>query len=115
MGEGDKAGAETECVIGRVLRFGDQCRDAMQLPGLDKQAITGARCNREDGVVDGVRRKERDGEGDHRKKEKKKKKRTDQKINWRQYEGHGSISDTGLLLCAGRGDAAPTCPTDFFF
>ena len=24
---GDKAGAETECVMGRVLRFGDQCRD----------------------------------------------------------------------------------------
>ena len=58
MSEGDKAGAETECVIGRVLRFGDQCRDVMQLPGLDKQAITGARRNREDRVFDVGRRKE---------------------------------------------------------
>ena len=37
-GVGDKAGDETECVMGRVLRFGDQCRDFMQLPGVNKKA-----------------------------------------------------------------------------
>ena len=34
---GDKAGDETEFVMGRVLRFGDQCRDFMQLPGVNKK------------------------------------------------------------------------------